>query len=52
MMDIRGVERQAYSNEAPGKSPVVHSSENCKGTGSRQQTSQGLGLDEGGLINN
>jgi hypothetical protein len=28
MMDERGVERQAYSKEAPGKSPVVHSSEN------------------------
>jgi len=27
-MDERGVERQAYSTEAPGKSPVVHSSEN------------------------
>ena len=28
MMDVRGVERQVYSKEAPGKSPVVHSSKN------------------------
>ena len=31
MMDVRGVERQVYSKEAPGKSPVVHSSENPEG---------------------
>ena len=31
MADVRGVERQAYSKEAPGKSPVVHSSENHLG---------------------
>ena len=31
MMDVRGVERQAYSKEAPGKSPVVHSLENPEG---------------------
>ena len=24
MTDVRGVERQSYSKEAPGKSPVVH----------------------------
>ena len=31
MMDARGVKRPAYSKEAPGKSPVIHSLENCEG---------------------
>ena len=35
MTDACGVERQAYSKEAPGKSPVINSSVNHKGTDPR-----------------
>ena len=33
MIDACGVERQAYSKEAPGKSPIINSSEDHEGTG-------------------
>ena len=33
MTDACGVDHQAYSKEAPGKSPIINSSVNCEGTG-------------------
>ena len=46
MMDERGVKRQAYSKEAPSKSPVVHSSENHEDSKSAKRVSPNNANDD------